>query len=171
MVSFLLFFLPPTFGKEGVFLAFGVNRRREEEKELTFGSKQLFLRRRLVVDAIEGEGELLGAILGIRNLDNGGMLALLGAVGTNNNVLVELLLQEWTYPGDDSNRHVFEKIKLKLPMPMKMPRKERISENNKAKRKTETETLTSIGCFTANALLSPCRKETQVCAVVLSVPK
>lgn len=71
----------------------------------TFCCEELLLRGGPVVDAVKSKRELLGPILGVGDLDNGGGLALLRTVGSDNHVLVQLLLQEGTYAGYNANRH------------------------------------------------------------------
>lgn len=71
----------------------------------TLCCEQLFLRRGLVIDAVEGEGELLRLVPGIGNLDNVAGLPVVVARRTDNDVLVDLLFQEWTYPCNNPHRH------------------------------------------------------------------
>lgn len=71
----------------------------------TFCREELLLRRGPVIDAVESKRELLGAILGVGDLDDGGGLSLLHTIGSDNHVLVQLLLQERTYASHNTNRH------------------------------------------------------------------
>lgn len=71
----------------------------------TFRSKQGLLRRLLVIDAVESKRKLLALVARIRDLDNRRRLLGVDAVGSNNDVLVQLLGQERPQPGDDADRH------------------------------------------------------------------
>lgn len=72
----------------------------------TFGGEESLLGCRLIVDRIEAEREILGIILGIRDLDNCVRTLAVDTVCPNYHVLVCLrFLQERPYSGNDADRH------------------------------------------------------------------
>lgn len=71
----------------------------------TLSGEELFLRRRLVVHAVEGEGEYLGLVFRARNPHKGRGFALFAAGGTDYDVLVELIFKQRPDTGHNTNRH------------------------------------------------------------------
>ena len=78
----------------------------------TFCREQSLLCGRIIIDAIESEGELLSLILRIRDLHNieRGLVIFAAVVvvanGMNDDIFVELLFQQWPYTCYHSYRHI-----------------------------------------------------------------
>lgn len=73
--------------------------------EPTLSTEQFLLGGSLVVDGIEGEGELLGFVLWVRNFDNVRLLRAFFGVGANNNIALEFIVEERPYSCNDPDRH------------------------------------------------------------------
>lgn len=71
----------------------------------TLGSEEFLLRGLLVVDAIEGEGELFALVLGIRNLHHVHLCAPIFALGVNNYVAFEFVIEERSDSRNHPDRH------------------------------------------------------------------
>ena len=80
----------------------GWNRR---VRRRTFGVEQGFLRRALVVDAVEGKRELLSLVLGVRDLDESRGLPIIDAVGVHDDISVQLFFKQRTDSGNNTHRH------------------------------------------------------------------
>lgn len=76
----------------------------------TFGGEEFFLGGSLVVHAVEGEGELFSLILRARNAYKRGRLALFGARGVYDNVLVQLLWKQGTNSSNNPHRHTRQRV-------------------------------------------------------------
>ena len=111
----------------------------------TFCGEQSLLCGGIIIDAIESEGELLGLVLGIRDLD--GIIgspvifaAALVADGVNDDILVELLFQQWSYTCYHSYRHIACRMKNPNEKPNgthRPPHMNRAEEEKKRRKKEE----------------------------------
>ena len=78
----------------------------------TFCREQSLLCGRIIIDAVESEGELLSLIFRIRDLHNieRGLVIFAAVVvvanGMNDDIFVELLFQQWPYTCYHSYRHI-----------------------------------------------------------------